>query len=89
MHDDEISEFLEMLAEAIYETVGKKRTAVWDLDQIFPLYPPSRMHFDYAEMVTNESFDDLLDELANQKAVSMAVRLVSDDIAKKLSTANG
>jgi len=89
MGEQEINDFLEMLAEAIYESVGRKRTAVWELDQIFPLYPPSRMHFDYAEMVTNQSFDSLLDELANQKASSLAVRLVSDDIVKKLSTANG
>ena len=89
MGDQEVDDFLEMLAEAIYESVGKKRTAVWDLDDIFPLYPPSRMHFDYAEMVTNQSFDSLLDELANQKALSLAMRLVSDDIVKKLSSANG
>jgi len=89
MGDQEVDEFLDMLSEAIYESVGKKRTAVWELDQIFPLYPPSRMHFNYAEMVHNDHFDSLLDELANQKALSLAVRLVSDDIVKKLSSANG
>ena len=47
------------------------------------------MHLDYSERILTETFDDLLDELAMQKAVSMAVRLVSDEIVKKLSTANG
>jgi len=89
MGDEEVDDFLEMLAEAIYMSVGRKRTAVWELDQIFPLYPSTRMHFDYAEMVNNNSFDSLLDELANQKALSLAMRLVSDNIIKKLSAANG
>ena len=89
MGDQEVDDFLEMLAEAIYESIGKDRTKIWELDKIFPLYPPSRMHFDYTSMVTNKSFDSLLDELANQKAQSLAIRLVSDDIVKKLATANG
>uniref|UniRef100_A0A7S3HYH6 Uncharacterized protein n=1 Tax=Favella ehrenbergii TaxID=182087 RepID=A0A7S3HYH6_9SPIT len=47
------------------------------------------MHFDYTAMVTNGAFDSLLDDLANQKALSLAIRLVSEDIVKKLSAANG
>ena len=62
MGDEEVDDFLEMLAEAIYMSVGRKRTAVWELDQIFPLYPSTRMHFDYAEMVNNNSFDSLLQQ---------------------------
>lgn len=65
MGDTEVDEFLEMLAEMIYESVGKQRSAVWELDQIFSLIPKDRMHFDYTQMVSNENFDDLLDELAN------------------------
>ena len=89
MGDQEVDDFLEMLAEAIYESIGKDRTKIFELDKIFPLYPPSRMHFDYTSMVTNKAFDGIIDEMANQKAQSLAVRLVSDDIVKKLSTANG
>ena len=40
-------------------------------------------------MVYNEHFDDTLDELANQKARNLAVRLVSDDIVENLSHAKG
>jgi len=47
MGKEEVNEFLEVLADAIYAGAGKKRTAVWELDTIFPLYPSSRMHFDY------------------------------------------
>ena len=65
MGDQEVDDFLEMLAEAIYESIGKDRTKMFELDKIFPLYPPSRMHFDYTQMVYNESFDSLLDDLAN------------------------
>lgn len=65
MGDTEVDEFLEMLAEMIYESVGKQRSAVWELDQIFSLIPKDRMHFDSTQMVSNENFDDLLDELAN------------------------
>ena len=35
MDADEVDDFLEMLAEMLYESVGKKRTAVWELDQIY------------------------------------------------------
>jgi len=77
MDSSEVEKFLEMLSEMIYQSVGKSRTALWKLDQIYGLYPPSRMHFDYKEMVENKAFDDLVDELANQKALSLALRLVS------------
>ena len=40
-------------------------------------------------MVHHASFDELLDELANQKAMSLAIHLVSDTVVKKLNTANG
>ena len=86
MGDQEIGDFLEVLAEAIYQSVGKKRVKLFELDEIFPLYPPSRMHFDYSSMVSNKPFDALLDELANQKAISLSIRLVSENIVKKLST---
>ena len=32
MGNDEINEFLEMISEMIYESVGKSRTALWELD---------------------------------------------------------
>ena len=48
------------------------------------MIPPSRMHFNYAEMVYSEKVDEIIDELAHQKAHSLAVRLVSDKIVKAL-----
>ena len=89
MTDSDIDDFLELLSEAIYQGVGKTRTNVFELDSIFPLIPPSRMHFNYAEMVYSEKVDEIIDELAHQKAHSLAVRLVSDKIVKALQTANG
>ena len=44
MGDQEVDDFLEMLAEAIYESIGKDRTKIFELDKIFPLYPPNQMH---------------------------------------------
>ena len=84
MTDSDIDDFLELLSEAIYQGVGKIRTNVFDFDSIFPLIPPSRMHFNYAEMVYSEKVDEIIDELAHQKAHSLAVRLVSDKIVKAL-----
>ena len=89
MTDSDLDDFLELLSEAIYQGVGKIRTNVFDFDSIFPLVPPSRMHFNYAEMVYSEKVDEIIDELAHQKAHSLAVRLVSDKIVKALQTANG
>ena len=84
MSDSDIDDFLELLSEAIYQGVGKIRTNVFDFDSIFPQIPPSRMHFNYAEMVYSEKVDEIIDELAHQKAHSLAVRLVSDKIVKAL-----
>ena len=89
MTDSDLDDFLELLSEAIYQGVGKIRTNVFDFDSIFPMIPPSRMHFNYAEMVYSEKVDEIIDELAHQKAHSLAVRLVSDKIVKALQTANG
>ena len=90
MDTQEIVDFLELLAEAIYQGVGKARTGVFDLDKyLLPLYPASRMHFDYTEMVYSEKVDEIIDELANQKAHMLAIKLVSEKIVQKLSVANG
>jgi len=63
--DDEVEYMLELLAEAVYETVGKDRTAAFDLMKILPLYPASRIHFDYDGIVFNERFDNTIDDMAN------------------------
>ena len=47
MGSQEVGDFLEMLAEAIYQTQGKSRVKLFELDKIFPLYPASRLHFDF------------------------------------------
>ena len=86
---EDIDDFLELLAEQIYQGVGKARTNVFELDSIFNLYPASRLHFDYAEMVYSQKVDEIIDELANQKARTLAVKLVSDKIVQRLSSANG
>ena len=66
MSKQDVEDFLELLAEAIYQGVGKARTGVFDLDEkLFPLYPASRMHFNYTEMVYSEKVDEIIDELAN------------------------
>ena len=65
MTDSDIDDFLELLSEAIYQGVGKLRTKLFELDDIFPLIPPSRMHFNYAEMVYSEKVDEIIDELAH------------------------
>ena len=65
MGDEEIDDWLERLAEASYEGVGKIRVDAFCLNDIYELYPPSRLHFDYQQMVYNEHFDDTIDELAN------------------------
>ena len=62
---EDIDDFLELLAEQIYQGVGKARTNVFELDSIFNLYPASRLHFDYAEMVYSQKVDEIIDELAN------------------------
>ena len=38
---------------------------LFELDKIFPLYPASRLHFDFDLLVKGPHFDSLLDELAN------------------------
>ena len=81
--------WIEKLAEAIYAGVGIARTEAFDLTKFYPLYPPTRMHFDYHQMVYNERFDDTVDDLAHQKAISLAVRLVSEEIVEQLSKADG
>ena len=86
MGSQEVGDFLDVLAEAIYETQGKSRVKLFELDDIFPLVPLNRMHFDYEQMVYGKNFNTLLDELANEKALSLSIRLVSDKIVKNLST---
>ena len=68
MDEPEIHQFLEMLAEAIYQGVGKARTGKFDLEKIYQLYPPSRIHFDFTGLVHEPQFEDIVDELANLKA---------------------
>lgn len=65
MRESEIVDWLEIISEAIYEGVGIPRTRAFDLAKLVPLYPPSRLHFDYTEMIYRESFNDLIDDLAN------------------------
>jgi len=90
MSKQDVNDFLEVLAEAIYRGVGKARTKVFNLDdRLFPLYPPSRMHFNYTEMVYSEKVDEIIDELANQKAHMLAIKLVSEKIVTRLSAAPG
>lgn len=47
------------------------------------------MHFNYTDMVYSEKVDEIIDELANQKAHMLAIKLVSEQIVKKLSVAKG
>lgn len=84
-----MEDFLELLAEAIYQGVGKARTGVFDLDEIFPLYPATRMHFDYTDLIYSEKVDEIIDELANQKAHMLAIQMVSQKIVDNISVANG
>lgn len=89
MREVEIVNWLEILSEAIYEGIGIPRTVAFDLAKLTPLYPPSRLHFDYNEMVYKESFNDLIDEMANQKAQNLQLRRVADDIVENLKSAPG
>lgn len=89
MNQQDVEDFLELLAEAIYQGTGKARTALFDIDEFFPLYPASRMHFDYTEMVYSEKVDEIIDELANQKAHMLAIQMVSQKIVDNLSVAQG
>ena len=77
MSVQDIDDMLELLADAIYRSVGKARVKNFDAEEIFKIYPPSRMHFNYHEMVHDGMFDELIDEMANIKAQSMAIHLVS------------
>jgi len=54
MGEKELDEWLEVLAEAIYETIGVPRTKAFELAKLTPLYPPSRIHFDYEHMISRE-----------------------------------
>ena len=65
MRETEILDWLEILSEAIYEGVGISRVTAFSLAKLTPLYPPSRLHFDYNEMVYKESFSDLIDDMAH------------------------
>lgn len=89
MRETEIVNWLEILSEAIYEGIGIPRTFCFDLAKLTPLYPPSRLHFDYNEMVYKESFNDLIDEMANQKAQNLSLRRVADEIVENLKNAPG
>lgn len=89
MRETEIVNWLETLSEALYIGVGIPRTKAFDLAKLTPLYPPSRLHFDYKEMVYKESFDDIIDDLANQKAYNMAINRISQGIVDNLKNAPG
>lgn len=47
------------------------------------------MQFDYSELISNPKVDEIIDELANQKAHTLAVKLVSENIVGRLSKPNG
>ena len=86
----DVNDFLELLAEAIYDGVGKARTETFTTDNkleklFLPMYPIDRLHFDYKHIVSNARTDEIIDELANQKARNLAVKLVSEKIVSKLS----
>ena len=46
------------------------------------------MQFDYANLIQQPKVNEIIDELANQKARTLAVKLVSENIVEKLSKPN-